>query len=100
MPAPLYEPSSRNRNGVVAICETNVHIGQLKLMIAQADDSLAMTQQWLEQIRHLADRADEGDASALVAQASALIVEARAKLQTSTEVAGSAARGAATVERV
>ncbi|HET6498028.1 MAG TPA: hypothetical protein VFH17_03135 [Coriobacteriia bacterium] len=85
---------------MIAICETNVHIGQLRLMIAQADDSLAMTQQWLEQIHHLADRADEHDASVLVAQASVLIGEARAKLQASTEITGSAAGGAARVKRV
>lgn len=85
---------------MIAICETNVHIGQLRLMIAQADDSLAMTQQWLEQIHHLADRANERDASALVAQASVLIGEARAKLQASTDIVGSTPGETATVERV
>lgn len=69
-------------------------------MIAQVDDSLAMTQQWLEQVHHLADHAEERESSALVAQASVLLGEARAKLQTSTDLIGSEPGGSATVERV
>jgi len=69
-------------------------------MIAQVDDSLAMAQQWLEQIHHLADHAEEREGSALVAQASVLLGEARAKLQNSTEVIGDGSGGSATVERV
>lgn len=84
----------------IAICETGVHTGQLKLMIAQVDDSLAMAQQWLEQAHHLADHANEPEGSALVAQASVLLGEARAKLQASGEVIDANAGSAATVERV
>ncbi len=69
-------------------------------MIAQVDDSLAMAQQWLEQIHHLADHAEEREGSALVAQASVLLGEARAKLQSSTEVIEAGSGGSATVERV
>jgi hypothetical protein len=68
-------------------------------MIAQVDDSLAMAQQWLEQVHHLADRAEEPQASALVAQATVLLGQTREKLQTSTEVIGSGP-GRASVERV
>ncbi|MDF1541930.1 MAG: hypothetical protein RQ731_04000 [Anaerosomatales bacterium] len=68
-------------------------------MIAQVDDSLAMAQQWLEQIHHLADHAEEADGSALVAQATVLLGEARAKLQSSTELIGNGP-GKASVERV
>lgn len=69
-------------------------------MIAQVDDSLAMSQQWLEQIHHLADHAEEADASALVAQATVLLGEARAKLQASTNEIDNNSGGTATVERV
>lgn len=70
-------------------------------MIAQVDDSLAVAQQWLEQAHHLADHAEERDGSALIAQASVLLGEARAKLQASTDAIGSSGPGdRATVERV
>ncbi|MBE0417756.1 MAG: hypothetical protein IBX63_08315 [Coriobacteriia bacterium] len=69
-------------------------------MIAQVDDSLALAQQWLEQIHHLADRAEEADGSALVAQATVLLGEARAKLQSSTDIIGNGPGNQASVERV
>ena len=40
------------------MCQKGVNTDQMKLMIGQADDALAMAQQWLEQIHHLADHAD------------------------------------------
>lgn len=69
-------------------------------MIAQVDDSLAVAQQWLEQIHHLADHAEEPDGSALVAQASVLLGEARAKLKSSTDVIGNDTGDKVSVERV
>jgi hypothetical protein len=69
-------------------------------MIAQVDDSLAMAQQWLEQVHHLADHAEEREASALVAQAGVLLGEARAKLRSSTEIIEGEPGSTVTVERV
>ncbi len=62
------------------MCQKGVNTDQMKLMIGQADDSLAMTQQWLEQIHHLADHGGLNRPSTEVAQASVLLGEARAKL--------------------
>lgn len=63
------------------MCEHGVNIGQMKLSIGQADDALAMAQQWLEQLHQLADRGDTPTASAHVAQAGVLLGEARGKLE-------------------
>jgi hypothetical protein len=62
------------------MCQKGVNTDQMKMMVGQADDTLAMAQQWLEQIHHLADHADMTHPSSLVAQASVLLGEARAKL--------------------
>jgi len=67
------------------MCQKGVNTDQMKLMIGQADDALAMAQQWLEQIHHLADRADLARPSASVAQASVLLGEARGRLQKAAE---------------
>jgi hypothetical protein len=63
------------------MCQKGVNPDQVKLMIGQSDDSLALAQQWLEQIHHLADHAEMTGPSAEVAQASVLLGEARAKLE-------------------
>lgn len=67
------------------MCQHGVNADQTKIMIAQAGDSLAMSQQWLEQIHHLADHAGMTGSSAEIAQASVLIGEARAKLEAAIE---------------
>lgn len=63
------------------MCEKGVNTDQMKLMVAQVDDSLAMAQQWLEQIHHLADHAGLHTESVNVAQATVLLGEARGKLE-------------------
>ena len=63
------------------MCEHGVNTNQVLLMIAQLDDSLAVSQHHLEQVHHLADHAGLHDPSINVAQASVLLGEARAKLQ-------------------
>lgn len=68
------------------MCQKGVNTEQMKLMIGQANDSLAMAQQWLEQIHHLADHAGLTAPSVNVAQASVLIGEARAKLDVAADV--------------
>lgn len=67
------------------MCQKGVNTGQMKLMIGQADDALAMAQQWLEQIHHLADHADLAEPSKQVAQASVLLGEARSKLDSAAD---------------
>jgi len=62
------------------MCEQGINIGQMKLAVGQADDAVALVQQWLEQLHHLADHGHQDAASADIAQASALLGEARAKL--------------------
>ncbi len=63
------------------MCEHGINVDQLKLAIGQTDDALALAQQWLEQLHHLADHGHRHDASASLAQASVLLGEARGKLE-------------------
>ena len=37
------------------MCEHGINIEQMKLAVGQADDAIALAQQWLEQLHHLAD---------------------------------------------
>jgi multidrug resistance efflux pump len=67
------------------MCEQGINLGQMKLAVGQADDELALVQQWLEQLHHLADHGHQPDASADIAQASVLLGEARAKLETAID---------------
>jgi len=67
------------------MCEKGVNKDQMKLMVAQVDDSLAMAQQWLEQIHHLADHGGMHAESVNVAQATVLLGEARGKLENAIE---------------
>jgi len=62
------------------MCETGVNVGQLKLAIGQSDDAIAVVQQWLEQLHHLADHGKRPQTSAALAQAGVLLAEARGKL--------------------
>ncbi len=63
------------------MCENNVNVPQLRLSIGQTDDAVAVAQQWLEQLHHLADHGHKHEASAELAQANVLLGEARAKLE-------------------
>lgn len=63
------------------MCENGANLDQLKLSIAQAGDVLGVAQGSLEQLHQLAHRASRAEASALVAQSSVLVGEARAKLE-------------------
>lgn len=83
------------------MCQKGVNKDQVRLMIEQADDTVAMAQQWLERIHHLADHAEMLTASAEVAQATVLLGEVRAKLATaSDEIDGSIGGPDASVELV
>lgn len=68
------------------MCQKGVNTDQMKLMLGQANDSLGMTQQWLEQIHHLADHAELVEPSAEIAQASVLLGEVRAKLDAAADI--------------
>ncbi len=63
------------------MCENGINNDQLKVSVSQVVDSLGMSQQWLEQLHHLADHGKKADTSAQIAQAGVLLGEARAKLQ-------------------
>jgi len=83
------------------MCEKGVNTDQMKLMVAQVDDSLAMAQQWLEQIHHLADHAGLHAESVNVAQATVLLGEARGKLENAIDgLDGGSADEGVTVELV
>jgi len=62
------------------MCEQGFNVGQLKLAIGQSDDAIAMVQQWIEQLHHIADHGKRAEVSKDLAQASVLLGEARAKL--------------------
>lgn len=85
---------------MIAICDTGIHIGQLKLMIAQADETVALAQKWLEQMHHLADHGGLTEASTSVAQATVLLGEARAKLKDAIDASDRGSEDGVSVERV
>jgi len=83
------------------MCEQGVNVGQLKLAIGQSDDALAVVQQWLEQLHHLADHGKRPDVSASLAQAGVLLGEARGKLDAAiADLEGASAADSTTVELV
>lgn len=83
------------------MCQKGVNADQMKLMISQAEDAIAMAQQWLEQIHHLADHGGMVQPSQDVAQASVLLGEARGKLQQANDsIEGVSAGPEASVELV
>lgn len=67
------------------MCEQGLNVGQMKLAIGQSDDAVAMVQQWLEQLHHLADHGKRAEVSAALAQAGVLLGEARGKLDAALE---------------
>lgn len=83
------------------MCEQGINVGQMKLAIGQSDDALAMAQQWLEQLHHLADHGKRSEVSKALAQAGVLLGEARGKLDAAlTDLEGKPSDGGATVELV
>lgn len=63
------------------VCENSVNVPQLRISVAQVDDTVALAQQWLEQLHHLADTGKKPAASAELAQANVLLGEARGKIE-------------------
>lgn len=69
-------------------------------MIAQADETVALAQGWLEQLHHLADHGGLTEASTSVAQATVLLGEARAKMTAAIGASDSPPDDSVRVERV
>jgi hypothetical protein len=67
------------------MCENSVNVPQLKLSVGQVDDAIALSQQWLEQLHHLADHGKKPEASTELAQAGVLLGEARARLESAID---------------
>lgn len=70
------------------------------MMIAQADETVALAQKWLEQIHHVADHGKLTAPSTSIAQATVLIGEARAKLEDAIASLESNGSDGVRVERV
>jgi hypothetical protein len=82
------------------MCENGINVDQLKVSIAQVNDSLGMSQTWLEQLHHMADHSGRKVASTEVAQVTVLLGEARAKLDTALDALEDDANEDVTVELV
>lgn len=83
------------------MCENSVNVPQLKVSIAQVDDAVALAQQWLEQLHHLADHGKKPEVSADLAQANVLLGEARGRIERALEsLDGRSADAGITVELV
>ena len=67
------------------MCEGGINTGQMKLAIAMVNDSLALSQQWLEQLHHLADQGRRTITSTELAQVTVLLGEAREKLDVAVQ---------------
>ncbi len=62
------------------MCEGGINTGQMKLAVAMINDALALSQQHLEQLHHLADQGRRAATSAELAQVTVMLGEAREKL--------------------
>ena len=62
------------------MCQSGVNNEQLKSMISMANETIALSQEWLENTHHLADHAELSAATDL-AQATVLLGEAREHLE-------------------
>ena len=83
------------------MCTKGVNVDQLKHAVGMSDDALAMVQQWLEQVHHLADHGDLTEPSTEIAQATVLLGEVRGKLEAAIDALDSQKSGPdATIEVV
>jgi len=62
------------------MCESGINTGQMKMAVAMINDALALSQQHLEQLHHLADQGRRSATSAELAQVTVMLGEAREKL--------------------
>lgn len=80
------------------MCEGGINSGQMGLAVAMVNDALALSQQHLEQLHHLADRGGRSVTSAELAQVTVMLGEAREKLDSA--MAALDGGGDVTVERL
>lgn len=67
------------------MCEGGINTGQMKLAVAMVNDALALAQQHLEQLHHLADQGRRSATSIELAQVTVMLGEARDKLDAAVE---------------
>jgi hypothetical protein len=82
------------------MCENGINVDQLRVSVAQVNDSLGMSQTWLEQLHHMADHAGREGTSTELAQVTVLLGEARARLERALDDLESAGHEDVTVELV
>lgn len=81
------------------MCEGGINAPQMRFSIEQVNETLALAQEWAEQLHHLADHAHRSEASVELAQVSVMLGEAREKLETAAESLDAGSTDV-TVERV
>lgn len=81
------------------MCEGGVNVPQMRFSIGQVNETLALAQEWAEQLHHLADHAHQTEASKELAQVTVMLGEAREKLEAAADSLGGSAADV-TVERV
>lgn len=67
------------------MCEGGINTDQMKMAVAMINDSLALSQQHLEQLHHLADHGHRVATSAELAQVTVMLGEAREKLDSAVK---------------
>ena len=67
------------------MCEGGINVGQMKQALAMVDDQLALAQQWLEQLHHMADHGHRTESSAELAQVTVMLGQAREKVETAAQ---------------
>jgi ssRNA-specific RNase YbeY (16S rRNA maturation enzyme) len=82
------------------MCEGGINAPQMRFSIGQANETLALTQEWLEQLHHLADHAHRAEASKELAQVTVMLGEAREKLELASESLGDSPATDVSVELV
>jgi hypothetical protein len=82
------------------MCESGINLDQMKLSIAQVNDTLALAQEWLEQLHHLADHGSEAASSAHLAQVTVMLGEARERLAEAVDDLGKGGHDHVKVELV
>jgi hypothetical protein len=82
------------------MCESGINVGQLRMSIAQTEETLGLAQEWLEQLHHLADHGKQSTASAELAQVTVILGEARVKLEKAIDSLGGQPKDDVTVELV
>ena len=67
------------------MCEGGINTGQMKLAVAMVNDALALAEEHLEQLHHLADQGRRPVTSAEIAQVTVMLGEAREKLDSAVQ---------------